>query len=212
MAVAISGTVASPIAILVDDDAEVRDALQELLNSVGIDSISFSSAKEVLEAKLPDRPGCLVLDVRMPGLSGLDLQTQLAESHREMPIVFITAHADIPMSVRAVKKGAVEFLTKPFRDQDLLDAVRQAVKLDRETRDRETEIAEVRARYGSLPGREQEVLRFVVLGLANKQIASEMSISEPTVKLHRGRMMRKMGAESLADLIRMAQKLALERR
>jgi FixJ family two-component response regulator len=149
----------------------------------------------------------------MPGLSGLDLQAQLAESHRDIPIIFITAHADIPMSVRAVKKGAVEFLTKPFRDQDLLDAVRQAVKLDREARERETEIAQVRARRESLTDREQEVLRFVVLGLANKQIATEMNISEPTVKLHRGRMMRKMGAESLADLIRMAQKLGiLERR
>jgi FixJ family two-component response regulator len=202
----------SPCVFVVDDDVSVRESLRNLFRSVGLKVETFDTAEQFLSSKQSCSSGCLVLDVRMPGLSGLDLQTQLAESHREIPIIFITAHADIPMSVRAVKRGAVEFLTKPFRDQDLIDAVRQAVKLDRETRDRETEIAEVRARYGSLTGREQEVLRFVVLGLANKQTASEMSISEPTVKLHRGRMMRKMGAESLADLIRMAQKLALERR
>jgi FixJ family two-component response regulator len=197
----------APCVFVVDDDVSVRESLRNLFRSVGLKVETFDTAEQFLSSRQSCSGGCLVLDVRMPGLSGLDLQTQLAESHREMPIVFITAHADIPMSVRAIKRGAVEFLTKPFRDQDLLDAVRQAVKLDRETRERETETADVRARYESLTGREQEVLRFVVLGLANKQIASEMSISEPTVKLHRGRMMRKMEAESLADLIRMAQKL-----
>jgi FixJ family two-component response regulator len=203
----------TPCVFVVDDDVSVRESLRNLLRSVGLRVETFDNAEHFLSSKKSYSNGCLVLDVRMPGLSGLDLQTQLAESRREIPIVFITAHADIPMSVRAVKKGAVEFLTKPFRDQDLIDAVRQAVKLDREKRERESEIAEVRGRYESLTAREQDVLRYVVLGLANKQIAAEMNISEPTVKLHRGRMMRKMGAESLADLIRMAQKLgAPERR
>jgi len=199
----------TPCVFVVDDDVSVRESLRNLIRSVGLKVETFDNAEQFLSSKKSCSNGCLVLDVRMPGLSGLDLQTQLAESHRDIPIIFITAHADIPMSVRAVKRGAVEFLTKPFRDQDLLDAVRQAVKLDREARERETEIAQVRARRESLTDREQEVLRFVVLGLANKQIAAEMNISEPTVKLHRGRMMRKMGAESLADLVRMAQKLGI---
>jgi FixJ family two-component response regulator len=197
----------TPCVFVVDDDVSVREALGNLFRSVGLKVETFDTAEQFLSSKKSCSSGCLVLDVRMPGLSGLDLQTQLAESHRDIPIVFITAHADIPMSVRAVKKGAVEFLTKPFRDQDLLDAVRQAVKLGREARERETEIADVRARYEFLTNREQEVLKLVVRGFANKQIAAEINISEPTVKLHRGRMMRKMGAESLADLIRMAQKL-----
>ena len=199
----------TPCVFVVDDDVSVRESLRNLIRSVGLKVETFDNAEQFLSSKKSCSNGCLVLDVRMPGLSGLDLQTQLAESHRDIPIIFITAHADIPMSVRAVKRGAVEFLTKPFRDQDLLDAVRQAVKLDREARERETEIAQVRARRESLTDREQEVLRFVVLGLANKQIAAEMNISESTVKLHRGRMMRKMGAESLADLVRMAQKLGI---
>ena len=202
----------SPCVFVVDDDVSVRESLGNLLRSVGLRVETFDTAEKFLSSKRRDSSGCLVLDVRMPGLSGLDLQTQLAESQRQIPIVFITAHADIPMSVRAVKRGAVEFLTKPFRDQDLIDAVHQAVKLDREMRERETEIAEVRRRHESLTQREQEVLVFVIRGLANKQIAAELRISEPTVKLHRGRMMRKMGAESLADLIRMTQKLGTPER
>jgi FixJ family two-component response regulator len=202
----------APCVFVVDDDVSVREALQNLLRSVGLKVETFGTAEDFLSCKKSYSHGCVVLDVRMPGLSGLDLQRQLAESGREIPIVFITAHGDIPMSVQAVKRGAVEFLTKPFRDQDLLDAVRRAVKLDCEARKRGAEIAELRERYESLTSREQEVMGFVVLGLVNKQIAAKMSISEPTVKLHRGRMMHKMGAESLADLIRIAQKVgALEK-
>jgi FixJ family two-component response regulator len=197
----------SPIVFVVDDDVSVREALRNLLRSVGLKVEMFATAEEFLSSEKSYSHGCLVLDVRMPGLSGLDLQRQLADSHRQIPIVFITAHGDIPMSVRAVKGGAVEFLTKPFRDQDLLDAVRQAVTLDSERRKHEKETAELRKRYESLTRREQDVLGFVFRGLANKQIAAEMNISEPTVKLHRGQMMQKMGAESLADLIRMAEKL-----
>jgi FixJ family two-component response regulator len=197
---------------VVDDDVSVREAVQNLLRSVGLKVEAFGTAEEFLSSKKLDSSGCLVLDVRMPGLSGLDLQAQLAELNRQMPIVFITAHGDIPMSVRAIKRGAVEFLTKPFRDQDLLDAVCYALSVDQERRQRETEIAEVRERYESLTNREQEVLRQVVQGLMNKQIAAELGISEPTVKLHRGRMMEKMEAESLADLIKMAQAVGVVKR
>lgn len=199
----------NPTVYVVDDDISVREALKNLLRSVGLKVETFESADKFLSSKPATAPGCLILDVRLPGLSGLDLQRQLAEASHEIPIVFITGHGDIPMSVRAIKSGAVEFLTKPFRDQDLLDAVRQAVERDREARRRETEVAGLRERYASLTTREQEVLRFVVRGLINKQIAAKIGISEPTVKLHRGRLMGKMQAESLANLISMAQQLGV---
>ncbi len=201
-------TRAEPAVFVVDDDVSVRESLKNLLRSVGLKVEAFSTAQEFLSSG-SSGPGCLVLDVRLPGLSGLDLQRQLAEANREIPIVFITGHGDIPMSVRAIKAGAVEFLTKPFRDQDLLDAVRQAMDRDREIRSREKEIAELRERYTSLTPREQEVMKFVVRGLVNKQIAAEIGITESTVKLHRGRLMHKMKAESLADLIRTAERFGL---
>jgi FixJ family two-component response regulator len=197
-----------PAVFVVDDDVSVRESLKNLLRSVGLKVEAFSTAQEFLSRDSVG-PGCLVLDVRLPGLSGLDLQRQLAETNREIPIVFITGHGDIPMSVRAIKAGAVEFLTKPFRDQDLLDAVRQAMDRDQEIRRREKEIAELRERYTSLTSREQEVMKHVVLGLVNKQIAAEIGITESTVKLHRGRLMHKMKAESLADLIRTAERFGL---
>lgn len=195
-----------PAVFVVDDDLSVRESLRNLLRSVGLKVETFSSAQEFLSAP-SSGPGCLVLDVRLPGLSGLDLQRRLAETKRDIPIVFITAHGDIPMSVRAIKAGAVEFLTKPFRDQDLLDAVRQAIDSDLRQRTRENELAELRQRYSSLTPREQDVMKHVVRGLVNKQIAAEMGITESTVKLHRGRLMHKMKAESLAELIRMAERM-----
>lgn len=193
-----------PCVFVVDDDVSVRESLKNLFRSVGLKVDTFPTAEDFLSNRRPSDYGCLVLDVRMPGLSGLDLQTELDRLERPIAIVFITGHGDIPMSVRAIKGGAVEFLTKPFRDQDLLDAVRKAMQLDQERQRREAETVEIRERYRSLTPREQEVLKLVVAGLANKQIAAEMGISEPTVKLHRGRIMRKMGADSLAALIRMA--------
>jgi len=199
----------NPTVYVVDDDVSVREALKNLLKSVGLKVESFNSADAFLSSKPATAPACLILDVRLPGLSGLDLQRQLAQTNHAVPIVFITGHGDIPMSVRAIKAGAVEFLTKPFRDQELLDAVRQAVERDREARNRETEMADLRQRYASLTTREQQVLGFVVRGLINKQIGAEIGISEATVKMHRGRLMEKMRAESLADLIIMAQKLGL---
>lgn len=192
---------------VVDDDVSIREALKNLLRSVGLKVETFRSADEFLTSKPASAPSCLILDIRLPGLSGLDLQRQLTQSNREIPIVFITGHGDIPMSVRAIKGGAIEFLTKPFRDQDLLDAVRLAVERSREARVREAEAADLRERYASLTTREQQVLSLVVRGVINKQIAMEIGISEPTVKLHRGRLMEKMRATSLADLIGMAQKL-----
>jgi FixJ family two-component response regulator len=196
---------AEPAVFVVDDDVSVRESLKNLLRSVGLNVETFSTAQEFLSSG-SSGPGCLVLDVRLPGLSGLDLQRQLVETKREIPIVFITGHGDIPMSVRAIKSGAVEFLTKPFRDQDLLDAVQQAIDRDRQTRSRENEVAELRERYTSLTPREHEVMKHVVRGLVNKQIAAEMGVTESTVKLHRGRLMHKMKAESLADLIRTAER------
>jgi FixJ family two-component response regulator len=202
----------APCVFVVDDDVSVRDALRNLLRSVNLKVVTFGTAEEFLSGMPSDVPGCLVLDVRMPGLSGLDLQTKLAESGRDLPIIFITAHGDIPMSVRAVKEGAVEFLTKPFRDQDLLDAVHQAIELSTEIRKRRKETDILRKRYDSLTRREQQVMDLVVRGLINKQIAAQLNISEATVKLHRGQMMLKMAAESLADLIRMAQSLPRQER
>jgi len=199
----------SPTVFVVDDDLSIREALKNLLRSVGLKVETFGTAKEFLERKGPDEPGCLILDVRLPGESGLDLQNYLAKAKIRIPIVFITGHGDIPMSVRAMKAGALEFLTKPFRDQDLLDAVHQAIERDHQNRLRRADIADLRKRYESLTVREQEVLALVVQGLINKQIGEELHIAEPTVKLHRGRLMQKMGAESIVDLIRMAEKLGI---
>jgi FixJ family two-component response regulator len=196
-----------PSVFVVDDDISIRDAIRNLLRSVGLKVETFTTAQEFLNAERPAGPCCLVLDVRLPGLSGLDLQRQLVEMNRAVPIVFITGHGDIPMSVKAIKAGAIEFLVKPFRDQDLLDAVRQGVDRDRETRSREGEMADLRERYMSLTPREREAMTYVVRGVINKQIAGEMGISEATVKLHRGRLMHKMRAESLADLIRMSSSI-----
>jgi RNA polymerase sigma factor (sigma-70 family) len=198
-----------PTVFVVDDDASVREAVRSLLRSVGLSVETFGTAQEFLSSPRNTAPGCLVLDVRLPGIGGLELQHQLAERNLQIPIVFITGHGDIPMSVRAIKAGAVEFLTKPFRDQDLLDCVQQAIDQDRRARQHRAEIAELRQRYDGLSPREREVMALVVRGLPNKQIAGTLGTSEPTVKLHRGRAMQKMQAGSLADLIRMAEKLAI---
>jgi FixJ family two-component response regulator len=194
------------VVFIVDDDVSVREALNNLLRSVGQRVDTFGTAQEFLSSYRSETPGCLVLDVRLPGLSGLDLQRKLAEANIEIPIIFITAHGDIPMSVRAMKAGAVEFLTKPFRDQELLDAAHQAMDRDRLARKQRAETAELRNRHESLTSREREVMALVVQGLLNKQIAGELGTSEATVKLHRGRVMQKMQADSLADLIRMAER------
>ena len=197
------------VVFIVDDDASVRDALKSLIRSVGLRVELFGSAREFLQRGRPDVPSCLVLDVRLPGISGLDLQRQLADANVQTPIIFITAHGDIPMSVRAMKAGAVEFLTKPFRDQDLLDAIQIALERDRARLQREAEIAVLRERFESLTLREREVVAMVVSGMPNKQIAGEIGITENTVKVHRSRAMEKMQAQSLADLVKMVERLEI---
>jgi FixJ family two-component response regulator len=197
------------VVFVVDDDASMRDAMRRLFQSVGLQAEVFASAAEFLRSKLADVPCCLVLDVRLPGLSGLDFQSELAKANIQVPIVFMTGHGDIPMTVRAMKAGAIEFLPKPFRDQDMLDAVRLGLERDRERRDGERVISDVRGKFASLTPREQEVMGFVTAGLMNKQIAGELQLAEITVKLHRGSVMRKMEAKSLADLVRMADIVGL---
>ena len=198
-----------PIVFIIDDDASVRRALESLLRSVSLEARVFGSTAEFLSAELPDVDSCLVLDIRLPGVSGLDFQGELAKAKTQIPIIFITGHGDIPMSVRAMKAGAVEFLTKPFRDQELLDAIQAALSLDRTRRESEKTASLLRRHYETLTSREREVMALVAAGLMNKQIAAELNISEVTVKVHRGHVMSKMGARSLAELVRMAGILGL---
>jgi len=198
-----------PIVYVVDDEASLRDAIKSLLRSVGLRVEAFGSGADFLKVKLSDAAACLVLDIRLPGVSGLDFQSELAKAGIHIPIIFITGHGDIPMTVRAMKAGAVEFLTKPFRDQDLLDAIQIALERDRTRRTQDNSVREVRTRFDGLTPREQEVIGFVTAGLMNKQIAAELGVSEITVKVHRGNVMKKMGARSLADLVRMADALGI---
>jgi FixJ family two-component response regulator len=196
-----------PVVFVIDDDPSVRDALAGLLRSVGLESRSFASTREFLPSERPDGPGCLVLDVRLPERSGLDFQRELAQSGIQVPIVFITGHGDIPMSVRAIKAGAIEFLTKPFHDQELLDAIQLGIERDRARRRDGLAVADLRERLDSLTPREREIMALVVTGRMNKQIAADLEVSEITVKVHRGQVMRKMRARPLAELVRMADRL-----
>ena len=198
---------AGPVVYVVDDDESLRDALSSLFRSVGLRVEAFASAAELLTASLPDVDSCLVLDVRLPGVSGLDFQAQLSRDDNNIPIIFMTGHGDIPMSVQAMKAGAIDFLAKPFRDQDMLDAVSAAIERDRARRQAERSVADVRALFAALTPREREVMSHVTAGLMNKQIAAAIGLSEITVKIHRGNVMKKMGARSLADLVRMAELL-----
>ena len=200
---------AQPVVVIIDDDPDIRDALQGLLETVDLQAAPFATASEFLASKRPEGPCCIVLDVRLPGVSGLDFQQELAREDIPIPIIFITGHGDIPMSVRAMKAGAVEFLTKPLRDQDLLDAIQAALRRDRARLEEERKVADLRTRHESLTTRERQVMALLVSGRVNKQIAAEIGISEVTVRLHRGQIMRKMRASSLADLIRIADKIKL---
>ena len=207
----VSASTREPIVFVVEDDASVRRALSNLFQSVGLEVELFGSAAEMLQTKLPDVASCLVLDVRLPGLSGLDFQTELAKANIHIPIIFMTGHGDIPMTVRAMKGGAVDFLTKPFRDQDMLDAVMMAIERDRSRREAGKLLAGLQASLDTLTAREREVLALVSSGLMNKQIAAELGLAEITVKIHRGHIMKKMGAKSLADLVRKAETLGIHR-
>jgi FixJ family two-component response regulator len=200
---------AVPTVFIIDDDRGMRQAVQDLVESVGLRAESFATGQEFLGRQPTSDPSCLVLDVRLPQMSGLDFQRRLTEIGMQIPIIFITAHGDVPMSVRALKSGAVEFLTKPFRDQDLLDAIQQALQRDRAAREQQAEVHELHGRYQALTAREREVMGLVVSGMLNKQIASEIGVSEATVKIHRGNLMQKMQAGSLIELVRMADKLKL---
>jgi len=199
----------TPVVLVVDDDPEVRDALSSLFRSVGLEPRLFASTAEFLQHKLPEAPCCIVLDIRLPGVGGLDFQAQLTNANIHIPVVMVTGHGDIPMSVRAMKAGAVDFLTKPFRPQDMLDAVARAIERDGKRRDSEKLLAEIQGRFESLTSREREIMTLVTAGLMNKQVAAEVGLSEITVKIHRGHLMRKMGVRSLADLVRAAEALDL---
>jgi FixJ family two-component response regulator len=199
----------TPVIVVIDDDASMRKALDNLFKSVGFEVELFASPQDFLQSKRPDRPGCIVLDVRFPGRSGLDMQRELTQANAQLPIIFITGYGDIPMSVRAMKAGAVEFLTKPFRDQDLLDAVGTALEKDRTRRVGELRLAELRSRYDMLTARERQVMSLVVAGRLNKQIAGELGVSEMTVKMHRRQVMRKMQAAGVAQLVRLADQLGI---
>jgi FixJ family two-component response regulator len=198
------------LVFVIDDDASMREAISRLLHAIGLTVRTFGSAREFLQYRLPDIPACLVLDVRLPGLSGLDLQREMVERGIHVPVIFVTGHGDIPMSVQAMKAGAVEFLTKPFRDQDLLDAVRLGIQRDRKGRKERAEVAKLREDLNQLTSREREVMSLVVAGFLNKQIALRLGASEKTIKIHRGRVMQKMCADSLADLVKMSQKLGID--
>jgi FixJ family two-component response regulator len=203
---------APPIVIIVDDEVAVREALDSLFRSTGLRTMLFATPAELLQSTIPDTPGCIVLDVRLPGISGLDFQSQLTSIGIALPIVFITGHGDIPMSVKAMKAGAVDFLSKPFREQDMLDAVTAAIAMDAQGRTMTAALHDLRARYETLTQREREVMAHVVSGLMNKQVAGNLGLSEITVKIHRGNVMRKMGVRTLADLVRGAEALGISRR
>lgn len=198
-----------PIVFIVDDDASMRRALTNLFESVGLKVEAFGSAPQLLQAKPPEVPSCLVLDIRLPGASGLDLQSDLAKANIQTPVIFITGHGDIPMTVRAMKSGAIDFLTKPVRDQDILDAVQAAIERDRKRRDLNKTVSSVKSRFETLSSRERDVLSLVTSGLMNKQVAAQLGLAEITVKIYRGQIMRKMGAKSLADLVRMSEALGI---